>query len=417
MTIHMLSYYMRMYLDVDEVVYIGRPKVCAINASQEEYQCNLNLITLFIPGIIIPSQSVIAYINYSSAVDTAELVTSKDYEILISRVPDILYWKSVKSLTQQEFLHNAVTIMDLQSKIKAPLFVTKSDVPISPEDEVVGNYSSTTDHFTRPFFGLGMTKTWLLRNGSCSYLDTLRAFIPCSGKIFKATKFSVLCCYSIPKLCHYTFPELKWTTVSDDHLLLSAFPAGVAPNGEVLYIGRTQHVADCLVPGYIVPSEHCLHLGWECQEYWYDSKYEILELVNEDFLEWGVYSRGKIPTNAAVVGYHNNERIFVGRTVVDSDILLGMTWHLDKINLPEDAVSNTQLVGKLQHCYDCLHVPWDHKEYLYQLYEVLMVKMRPKSLQQLCRDVIIVATLAVPDRVDKLSLPRHLREYCKVSSY
>ena len=389
-------------------MYIGRPKVCTVNASQEE------LTSLFIPGIIIPSQSIITYINYNSAVDTVELATSKNYEILIRMVPDILYWKSINNLTQQEFLHNAVTIMDLQSNIKASSFIAKSDIPISQEHKVVGHYSST-NLYNYQFFGLGIMKTWLSRNPSYSYLDTLRAFVPCNGRIFEATKFSVLCCYSIPKLCHYTFPELTWLTVSDDHSLISAFPAGVSPSGEVLYIGRTQHMAKCVTPGYVVPSKQCLHLSWEGQEYRYDRKYEILELRNEDFLSWGVYSRGQIPPNAAAVGYHNNERIFIGRTVVGSDISLGRTWHLDKINLPENAVSNSQLVGKLQHCYDCLHVPWDHKEYLYQLYEVLMVKMRPKSLQELCRNMIIVATLAIPDRVDKLSLPKHLREYCKVT--
>ena len=100
-----------MCLYVGEVVYIGRPKVSTVNASQEE------LTTLFILGIITPSQNIITYMNYSSAMDTVELVTSENYEILIRMVPDILYWKSINNLTQQEFLHNAVTIMDLQSNI------------------------------------------------------------------------------------------------------------------------------------------------------------------------------------------------------------------------------------------------------------------------------------------------------------
>ena len=44
-----------------------------------------------------------------------QLVTSISYEVLMSRVPDILYWKAIEKYTHQEFLHNAVTIMDPQS--------------------------------------------------------------------------------------------------------------------------------------------------------------------------------------------------------------------------------------------------------------------------------------------------------------
>ena len=233
------------------------------------------------------------------------------------------------------------------------------------------------------------------------------------GTIFEASRFSVLCCYSVPKLCHYTFPELKWEMVSDGDLPSNAFPAGVAPNGEILYVGRTHHRANILAPGYAVPSEGQLHLGWEDQEFLYDDEFEVLKLENENVLEWSTYCRGEIPPNAAAVGNYNNEKIFIGRTVADSDISLGRARYLDKISLPEDTVSNTQLVGKIMHTYQCLYVPWDSREYFYQLYEVLMVKMRPKSLQHLCRNVIITATLGIPGRVDKLSLPKHLKDICK----
>lgn len=102
--------------------------------------------------------------------------------------------------------------------------------------------------------------------------------------------------------------------------------------------------------------------------------------------------------------------------MVNSDISLGRTWYLDKINLPEDRDLSTQLVGRIQYTNECLYVPWDSKEYLYQLYEVLMIKMQPKSLQKLCRNVIITSTLGIPDRVDHLCLPEHLKKYCKVVS-
>lgn len=331
-----------------------------------------------------------------------ELVTSRNYEFLTITVSDILHWESITALTPQQFLHNAVTIMDPKSDMNhCAFFIAKVDYLIGQEDKVVGHCDGNFRlDFSCPLFGLGTTETWFSKSQSSSYLDTLKALVLYDGTIFEVSKFSVLCCYSVPKLCHYTFPELKWQMVSDGDLPSNAFPAGVAPNGEILYVGRAQHKANLLVPGYVVPSERQLHLGWEDQEYHHDNEFEVLKLENEDILEWGMYCRGEIPANAAAIGYYNNERIFIGRTVANSDVLLGRTRFLDKISLPEDTVSNTQLVGKIMYTYQCLYVPWDSKEYLYQLYEMLMVKMRPKSLQYLCRNVIITATLGIPSRVD-----------------
>ena len=413
-----MLYNFYVFYALGEVLYIGRSKKCTVNTGLEELlQCNPKHTTHFIPGIIVPSQSIIAYINYTSDVKKPEVVTSKHYDFLISRVPDILHWESITSLTSKQFLHSAVTITESKSDINScAFFVAKVDKPISQEDKVVGYYTgiSVKLNFNCPLFGLGSTETWFSRSESDSYLKSLKAHVLYDSKLYGVTKYSVLCCYSIPKLCHYTFPELKWGMVSDGNLPSNPLPAGIAPNGEVLYVGRTHHTVNFLAPGYVVPSEKCLHLGWECQEYRYNNKFEVLKLEKESIFEWGVYSRGDIPPNAVVVGYYKSEKIFIGRTVIDSDISLGRTWNHDRINLPEDRVSNTQLVGKLQYGNGCLYVPWNNKEYLYQLYEVLMVKTRPKSLQQLCRNVIITATLAIPGRVDELALPKHLKEFCKL---
>ena len=147
----------------------------------------------------------------------------------------------------------------------------------------------------------------------------------------------------------------------------------------------------------------------------YSSKYEILVGGKEEnILQWGVYSCGEVPLNAVAGGKFMDNKIFIGRTVIDSDISLGKTSKDEKINLPDERVSNTQLIGEIKCRDKCLCVPWGNKIYTYQLYEVLMMKMKPKTLQQLCRNVIITATLGIPNRVDQLSLPKHLKEYCKV---
>ena len=80
-------------------------------------------------------------------------------------------------------------------------------------------------------------------------------------------------------MCHYVLPEVKWERVSNNPLPSNAFPVGVAPNGEVLYVGRIQHRASkyenvCSCIGYIVPSENGLHVTLNREIY--DGEYEIL---------------------------------------------------------------------------------------------------------------------------------------------
>jgi len=84
----------------------------------------------------------------------------------------------------------------------------------------------------------------------------------------------------------------------------------------------------------------------------YDGEYEILvEGKEKDIFEWGVYSCGEVPLNAVVGGTYSGKQLFVGRTVIDSDISLGETAMHEKIDLPEQRVSDTQFIGEIQ-CKD-----------------------------------------------------------------
>ena len=268
--------------------------------------------------------------------------------------------------------------MDPQSECHPHVtFIAKVDNPAtattSDKSEVVGPYKYFTQ-IKGPLIGSGEAQVfvdrddiWPIASPRDSYLNALRVTIPYNGKIFKiGTQFSVLCCYSIPKLHHYTLPELKWETISNGPLPSNAFPAGVAPNGEVLYVGRKQHKSKHLAVGYVVPSEKRLQLSWERDEYWYESEYEVLVVEEDDELEWGLYSHASVPPNAAVGGYYNDEQLFIGRTALGSDISLGKRRYSDnEINLPEDRVTNTQLVGKIQCSYGGLCLPWDEEEYIW----------------------------------------------------
>jgi len=93
-----------------------------------------------------------------------------------------------------------------------------------------------------------------------------------------------------------------------------------------------------------------------------------------------VYSCGEVPLNAVVGGTDLGKQLFIGRTVIDSGISLGETSRHEKIDLPEQRISDTQLIGQIQYKDKYLSVLWNGKKYTYQLYEVLMVKIKPMSL-------------------------------------
>jgi len=77
------------------------------------------------PGIMSPSQKVITYVTYNTHTKKYELVTNKNYEVLTSKIPDILYWESIKNFNRQEFLSNVVTTagQQLELDFSQPLFV------------------------------------------------------------------------------------------------------------------------------------------------------------------------------------------------------------------------------------------------------------------------------------------------------
>jgi len=53
----------------------------------------------------------------------------------------------------------------------------------------------------------------------------------------------------------------------------------------------------------------------------------------------------------------------------------------------------------------------DGKEHAFKSHEILALKMRPKSLQDLCCNAIITATIGLPERIDQLPLPASQKIY------
>ncbi|XP_065912618.1 uncharacterized protein [Dysidea avara] len=398
-----------------EKVYIGGYKVFIPRLHWNEFP-------MFVFGIITPSQGVLTHCNYNSGEKELTLNTAEEYEVVLTKDDStVFYWKSSKSYTEKDinyFPRDAVLYAPIgRVANRCLLFPARVEAPVIKESKVVGYYdkSKFPADFDGPLVGTG--QAWYDEDtdvqGHQTAIRTFKVHISYDGEIFEVANFQFLFSCQLPKLSHFTYPTINWVTVSDGHLPPNVIAAGVAPNGEVLYVGRGEYNYD-MIPGYIVPSERCLHICWGSSEHYCgsgnhccDSDYEALTIEDQDGFEWGVYSNGEVPQNALVTNdiWESEEDQCIGRTVTGSDISTAMTWQKVPINLPHGRVANTQLLGKIHPSHECLYVPWDGKEYIYRSYEVLILRTRPKSLQHLCRNVIVTATMNMSDKIDQLPLP------------
>ena len=345
---------------------------------------------------------------------------------LTSKVPDLVYWEPAQKFISNRSLPRNIVTVDSVLRDHKPcvLFIAQVPPTIVNDGKVIGHYDKAK--FPADFDGtiVGAGQAWLDNCWENEYAENFYDFrfrsfninVFYNGKILEAPIecVSVLCTYEMPTLSHYTLPEVKWEIISDGLLPTDALPAGIFPDGEILYVGKNQHRGD-QIPGYVVHSEKCLHLCWGSGEHCYDKGYKLLIVDEPDAFEWSTYSNGEVPSTAIPGGAtKNGEKLYIGRTVTNCDVMAGKTWQHYPISLPHGRVTNTQLIGKIHCSHSCLYVPWAGKEYIYPSYEVLMGKLRPKSLQHLCRNVIITATLGIPGRVDKLPIPSYLKDFCKI---
>ena len=394
-------------LCLGEIIYVG----------QNAPPILLNTNPLLSYGVITPSQGVITYCDYNSSERELILNTCEEYLTLMGRDPTILfYWPSSEGFVDKDTNHfpeNAV-VTDAKGRKDKPFlpFPARVEAPVIKDSKVVGydDKSKFPADFDGPLVGVG--QAWYDEDGHVQGHQTavkhFKVYVPHDGKIFEVKKFQFLCSCKLPKLSHITYPTINWVTVSDGYLPTNAIAAGVAPNGEVLYVGRREYSGD-VIPGYIVPSEKCLHVSY-FGEHCHSSDYEALTIEDQNDFEFGLYSNGEVPTHA-VYADKEHDGLYVGRTV--TGISTATTWNRESINLPHGRVSNTQLIGYINCSHECMYVPWNGEEIIYQSYEVMVLKMRPESLKDLCFNVIITATMGVSHKIDKLPLPVNMRNVLK----
>ena len=375
---------------------------------------------------------MIVYCDYSNTSDKElTLKLCVRYEALTGRDSVVFYWKPCDDYSQKTPKYFPEDIVFSNKTRKSLLyFVARVDPHTIKESKVVGDYNKSKflADFDCPLVGIG--HAWYVEGfrekGHRTPITSFNVYVPFDGKIYEVSKFSFLCSHQLPRLSHFTYPKDEWVKIFSHRLPPNAFPAGIAPDGEVLYVGR----AECFnseydrndeIPGYVTCSDMHLHTTWDQLEiiYDYSDGFEMLVVEDQDLLEWVVDSRGKVPRNAVIAGRGEFARLYyIGRTITGSDPSVGEDYSDAPINLPDDRVANTQLVGKIDSGRGSMCVAWNGNEYYYQKYETLVLRKRfsPKSLQCLCRNAIIILTMGMAHIVDQLELPAQLKEFCKVTS-
>ena len=375
---------------------------------------------------------MIAYCDYSNTSDKElTLKLCVRYEALTGTDCVVFYWKPCDEYSEKVPKYFPKDIV-CSNKTRKPLFyfVAQVDPHIIKESKVVGSY--TKSKFPADFDGplVGFGQAWYdegtLVQGHHTPINTFKVHVPYDGKIYEVSKFSFLCSYQMPSLSHFTYPRDEWVKMFGLGLPPNAFPAGIAPDGDVLYVGRGERPNYSYpnhnesVPGYVISWDMCLHVTWDQEEHIYDTNdgFGMLVIENPELFEWVVDSRGNVPHNAVIGGHGEFAHLyFIGRTVTGSDLSVGKGRKDASIKLPHDRVANTQLVGKIDNGHGSLCVIWNGDEYYYESYEVLVLNKRysPKNLKRLCRNAIITATMGMSDRLEQLDLPTQLKDFCKVT--
>jgi len=291
------------------------------------------------------------------------------------------------------------------------MFFGKSDNPSTVHDSP----SEVPDKLCSSIAGMGYYKVPIYECGDrqyytdTDYLLEIHFHAQNTEQLTETVHFSVLCAHEVPPLSHscLSSPVVNWTSVLlDGQLPPNSFPAGTSPIGEVLYLGLVEREGPIFTTVMVIARDSlCSDTSVKCS---------ILTIDDPRAVEWDECSFSATPEAPVYIPVYDTD-VLIGRTLPNCDLTVGVSADYRLINLPIDRVTTTQLVGVIRGSTHNLFVRWDDTDYSYLSYEVLVKKFYPKSLQDLCRNTIITATLGIPNRVDMLLLPDGLKEFCKVT--
>lgn len=337
-----------------------------------------------------------------------DLFYSKTYEVLTCKIPDLFYWQSPANLTNYDFRSSVIF------STASPRFAHKSFTLF------YGQIKQPKASTSTPMVGLGMiqpNKEYLVdfSDETCEY----HFYTVHKNKVLEDTDFMVLCIHQLPTLLHYCFPSIKWVDASNGQLPPHAFPISATHTKNLLYFAKAENKKkrEIFFAKVAVQSGKLWYLEWpECYDQG-DFTFSILTVNDPTTIEWCIFieeDRRKIslPLNAIPICCNWNHqksciaRKIIGNSSLTETIVAENVVYDSDVRFMAITVSDNGIAS---------YTPLDRQAFEYSSYDLMVAKISPRSLKQLCRNAIIVTTLAIPDRVDQLSLPNFLKDYCKLN--
>jgi len=348
-----------------------------------------------LPGHVLPSEQKISYYRPNT-----DMSYNENYQVLTSGIPNIYNWRPFLLNSEHNLEHDGVFV-DSSNRFLIVQF--HGPINIKDKDQQIDNFSapilgyleykrdqcsSKLDELVAFYMGESFEISYLASQDT-NIAETLknphlhqrvRHHILSHCHMSLTEKISYLSVYTVPPLSYFAFPEMKWAKVSQSNFPQNAVCASISANGEVFYVSRRADVRHVAI----------------------------------NFL----YHRVKVDLIDRLRAY----RIF---KVLVADDPNAFQWKLiseeDDKPSNEDScdINNSWPVGNvvIKHRKDEMQFSPDYnvliEEATGKTY-ILTMTCSPRSLQYLCCNVIVVATMGIPKSIDCLPLPNRLKQYCKL---
>ncbi|XP_047527016.1 uncharacterized protein LOC125064167 [Vanessa atalanta] len=144
---------------------------------------------------------------------------------------------------------------------------------------------------------------------------------------------------------HIDGGKLHWAKISNNKLPSDALIGGY--ENEPIYIARAKHNGS-LCPGKYIPSHQCAYIPWGFQEY---KKLDFEILCGYNAI-WMKCKENYVPETVFIAGNSevNGEHLYIGRAMIDTDLV----------------------VGKVHMLYKTCYLPYKGSEVERQTYEILV---------------------------------------------
>jgi len=381
-----------------EKVYIAR--ITVVNKNK-----HVKFPPKLIPALVTSSKKASAFTYFALPQYNPleiKLSSDKEYEVLTCKIPDLLYWEPFENISNDYFRSTVIFSNVSDGEAFLALFYGRS--------EAQGKLNMTISKY-------GFGKITGDQNGKFDFSSEAcqsHFYIMRGNKIDEMSKFSVLCFHQVPKLINFCCPTVKWVDISNDNLPPNALPVALAPNGDKLYVVKGDNNNENKT--FITPVTSLLgklqYVSWPFYANHTEYKCSVLVVDDPSTVEWCVFlyedkTRPLPPLAVAMDCNWPHQTSCIGRKVMHN------AENSEGGNSP---MKNTTIFGLIYTNISIAYITWDiPSEEMPSCFDVLVARVTPKSLKELCRNVIISTTLAIPDRINQLSLPNFLKEYCKLT--